>query len=214
MSSWLTHPVVGVAAQTAALIAEPAVAHRWNDPSVLTGYRVGGLAAHLARAVETIPLYVGADAPPAEATLVDAAGYYRAVLGDHDPIDSDFHRAVRERGESRLDAGHESLVAEVRAAAGWLAECAADSDQPISVLAGTAMRLGDYLNTRLIEMLVHGHDLATSVDIATPTYPDEAWTVAAQVLAATTVERHGPRALALALARPETSAIGAFSAPE
>lgn len=213
MSSWLTHPAVDVAAQTAVLIADPAVAHRWNDPSVLTGYRIGGLAAHLARAVETIPLYIGADAPPSEATIVDAAGYYRAVLGDHDPIDSELHRAVRERGESRLEAGHEALVAEVRAAAAWLTECPASLDQPVSVLFGTAMRLGDYLDTRLIEMLVHGHDLATSVGLQAPDYPDEAWTIAAHVLSATTIARHGPRALALTLARPETTSIGAFSAP-
>lgn len=212
MSSYPVHPAVAVAAQTAELIADPAVARRWDGASALVGYRVGGLAAHLARAVETIPTYLGAEAPTSDAAFVDAAGYYTAVLGAHDPIDSDFHRAVRLRGESRVDAGHDALVTDVRAAAAWLAEHPIDLDQPIAVLAGTAMRLGAYLDTRLIEMVIHGHDLASSVGIATPAYADEAWNVAAQVLAATTIARHGAQALALALARPEGSAIGAFSA--
>lgn len=206
------HPAVEAAALTAELIAHPSVGRRWSEESGLPGYRVGGLAAHLARAVETISTYVGAEAPGMDAVLVDAAGYYAAVLGSHDPRDSDFHRAVRQRGESRVDGGHEALVADVRAAASWLAAHPIDLDRPVSVLAGTAMRCGDYLDTRLAEMLIHGHDLASSVEIDPPHYGEEAWSVVARVLSATTVERHGARALALGLARPTGSSVGAFTA--
>lgn len=75
------HPAAAAASQTAELIADPVVARRWHDESVLTGYRVGGLAAHLARAVETIPTYLAADAPAPDTVFVDAVGYYRTVLG-------------------------------------------------------------------------------------------------------------------------------------
>lgn len=206
------HLAVEAATRTAELVADPAVARRWGEESVLPGYRVGGLAAHLTRAVETVRGYLEAEAPAAEVPLVDAVEYYRVVLGAHDPRESQFHREVRERGERRVDAGHPALVADIRDAAGWLSSQSLDLDRPVSVFAGTAMRLGDYLDTRLAEMLVHGHDLALSVGVPAPPYAGDAWSVVARMLAQTTAARHGPQGLALALARPEL-AIGAFTAP-
>ena len=205
------HPAVDAAVLTVELIADPAVGRRWDEESTLAGYRIGGLAAHLARAVETIPTYLESDAPGPDAALVDAPGYYAAVLGDHDPYDSDFHRAVRQRGESRVEEGHEALVADVRSAAGWLGGHSLDLDRPVSVLAGTAMRCGDYLDTRLVEMLIHGHDLATSVGLDVPDYGDEAWGDVARLLSATTIVRHGARASALSVARPTGGSAGAFT---
>src|SRR5688572_29866014 len=73
------HPA-GAAARTAVeLLSDPAVERDWTEPSVLDGYRVGGLAAHLVRAIETIRQYGEADPPPPGAVLVDAAGYYTAA---------------------------------------------------------------------------------------------------------------------------------------
>ncbi|NPC96576.1 maleylpyruvate isomerase N-terminal domain-containing protein [Nocardioides sp. zg-DK7169] len=204
------HLAVAAAGRTAELIADPAVARGWGEDSVLPGYRVGGLAAHLARALETVRTYLAADAPAVDARLVDAVGYYRAVLGEHDPRSSDFHQAVRERGEARVAAGHDTLVTEVRGAADWFAAEELDLDRPVSVLAGTAMRLGDYLDTRLVEMLVHGRDLAASVALPIPAYDEEAWRTVAQVLTRATAARHGWRGLALGLARPELG-VGAFT---
>lgn len=206
------HPAVAAAALTAELVADPAVARWWEDGSVLPGYRVGGLAAHLARSLETVRTYLSSEPPAPGTRLVDAVGYYLATLGQHDPRVSDFHRSVRERGESRVAAGHDALVAEVREAADWLVHEPLDPDRPVSVLAGTAIRLGDYLDTRLVEMLVHGHDLATSTGLPTPSYDEESWRLVADLLARTTAARHGSRGLALALARPDLG-IGAFSTP-
>ena len=208
-----SHPALAAVGPTVALIAEPAVGQCWSEASVLAGYRVGGLAVHLARAIETIPTYLLADPPEPDATYVDAAGYYATVLGEHDPLDSDFHRAVRERAEERVDGGQLSLVAQVSVAATWLTEHPRDLQQPIRVLDGTAMHLGDYLDTRLTEMLIHSHDLAVSVGLPPPSYSHQAWTVVARVLAETAAARHAPKDLALALARPERSTIGAFTTP-
>jgi Mycothiol maleylpyruvate isomerase N-terminal domain len=208
------HFALDVAIRTAELIADPAVGRRWTEPSVLPGYRVGGLAAHLGRAVETVTNYVRAEPPPPDAALVDAANYYSKVLGTHDPVDSEFHRAVRDRGESRVDDGHLRVAADVASAASWLSESNLDLNQRVSVLAGTAMRLQDYLDSRLTEMLIHGHDLAASVGIDTPKYDDNAWAVVAHVLWRTATIRHGNAALALALARPTESMPGAFTVPQ
>jgi hypothetical protein len=69
------------------LIASDVAAERWREPSALTGYTVGGLAGHLARAVLTLDGYLDEPAPAVEPT--DAAGYYLRVLAAHDPVSSD-----------------------------------------------------------------------------------------------------------------------------
>jgi len=207
------HPAGAAARIAVELVADPAVERSWAEPSVLAGYRVGGLAAHMVRAIETIRQYAEADSPPPDAVLVDAAGYYTAVLGEHDPVTSAFHAGVRTRGESRVDAGHGALVAAAAGAMEWLDSQELDLDRPVSVLDGIGIRLGDYLDTRLVELVVHSDDLAVSVGIEPPAFTDEAWQAIADVLTATARRRHAPRRLALGLARPERyGPIAAFGA--
>lgn len=83
------------------LVGNAAVAARWDEPSALAGYTVGGFAGHLARAVLTTERYLDTPAPGRPGT--DAAGYFVQVLASHDPQDSEFHRRVRERSE---ETGH------------------------------------------------------------------------------------------------------------
>lgn len=206
-----THPTGAAARLAVALVGHPAVERSWLEASVLAGYRVGGLAAHLVRAIETIRHYVEADQPSPDAELVDAAGYYAAVLGDHDPLTSAFHADVRARGESRVDTGHDVLTAAAAAALAWLEAQQLDLERPVSVLDGTAIRLGDYLDTRLVELVIHSDDLSVSVGIDPPAFSDHAWRVVSDVSAAVAQRRHSPRRLALALARPERyGPLGAF----
>lgn len=208
-----THPTGAAARLAVALVGHPAVERSWVEASVLAGYRVGGLAAHLVRSIETIRQYAEADQPAPDAVLVDAAGYYAAVLDDHHPVTSPFHANVRARGEGRVDAGHDVLVAEAGTALAWLESQRFDLERPVSVLDGTAIRLGDYLDTRLVELVIHSDDLSVSVGIDPPAFGDRAWRVVADVLAACARRRHSPRHLALALARPERyGPLGAFDA--
>ncbi len=85
------------------------IADQWHEPSVLDGHTVGSLAAHLARAVFTVQRYLEAPAGVGEPTT--SAGYLMAVLGDADPIDSDLHRAVRDRAREEAAAGPADLCA-------------------------------------------------------------------------------------------------------
>lgn len=208
-----SHPTCAAARLAVALVGHPAVARSWVEDSVLAGYRVGGLAAHLVRSIETIRHYAEADQPAPDAVLVDAAGYYAAVLDDHHPLTSAFHAQVRARGESRVDAGHDALTAAAAAALVWLEAQQFDLDRPVSVLDGTAIRLGDYLDTRLVELVIHSDDLAVSVGIEAPAFGDRDWRVVSEVLAACARRRHSPRRLALASARPgRYGPLGAFDA--
>lgn len=205
------HPVVGAAAIAVELVAHPRVGERWSEPSVLAGYRVGGLAAHLVRAIETARTYAEAEPPAGDATPVGAAGYYATVLGDHDPLDSELHRAVRSRGEQRVEAGHVALVADASSALAWLSAAELDLDAPISVFDGVVVRLDDYLDSRLVELLVHSDDLAASIAVATPRFADVAADTVARMLTELVLRRQPPARIALALARPERHPMpGAF----
>ena len=59
------------------LVDSPAVRQHWDAPSILVGYRVGGLCGHLARAVETMETYLSAALAD---SFVVAAGRRRGVL--------------------------------------------------------------------------------------------------------------------------------------
>lgn len=193
------------------LIASPAVASSWDQPSALEGYTVAGLAGHLARAVLVVERYLDADAaddgpvaPSDDADLLDASGYFAAVLGDHDPLDSELHRGVRDRGTETAADGPTALAATVRAATDRLRDDLDDAtlQRPIAVFGGSWMRLDRYLGTRLVELVVHIDDLAVSVD-ATPDIDEDACRVVAGVLAETAARRQGGVTAVRALARRE-----------
>lgn len=115
-----------------------AVAKHWQDPSALEGYSVAGLAGHLARGVLTVEKYLQAPAPSEDSEATDAPGYVVAVLDDQDPVDSDFHRAVRARSLETAAGGAASLAREVRETRERLARHLNDAimDQRIKVFQG------------------------------------------------------------------------------
>ncbi len=192
------------------LIRSPAVGERWDQPAVLAEYDVGALAAHLARAVFTLEIYLDAPEPDASADVLDPAAYYAAVLGDADPVDSDLHRGVRQRSAAAAESGQAALVADLeRSLARQVAlDLPPTGWSPCS--AGWWSGSADYFVTRLVELLVHGDDLARSVGRPTPAYADEAWQLVVSQLHQIAVDRHGARAVALSLARPERGSAGAF----
>lgn len=187
------------------MIASPQVAEMWDEDSVLEGYTVGGLAGHLARAVLTVDRYLTqADEPDGEPT--DAAGYLLRALGSHDPVSSDFHARVRERGEQEAREGPTALVNRMHEARRSLADTLAviEPSRRLAVLDGTVMSIEDYLETRLLELVVHLDDLAVSIGEDGPTgIPGDAYATVAAVLARVAVERAGPLETIRSLARRE-----------
>ncbi len=196
--------VLEVAELAETLLASDEVAQAWERPSALEGYTVAGLAGHLARAVLTLERYL--DEPVADAPPTDAAGYLVAVLGAHDPIGSDLHRTVRQRGDDEAAEGQAALVERLAAARRTLTARLADEDlqRPIAVLAGTVLPIEAYLETRLVELVLHLDDLAVSVgrDDAADV-PDAAVESVARVLATLAARRVGGLPTIRSLARRE-----------
>jgi hypothetical protein len=195
---------LSIAALAERLIGEPVVARRWAEDSALAGYTVGGLAGHLARAVLTVDRYL--DGEVVSGVPVDAAGYFVRVLGAHDPLTSELHTSVRARAMQEAADGPGALVERLgqsrRALHARLAEV--DPAAQIAVLDDTVMSVESYLETRMVELVVHIDDLAVSVgrDIADDIEPRAYATVAA-ALAQLAAAREGGLATVRSLARRE-----------
>lgn len=196
------------------LLARPEVAARWDQPSSLPHFTVGGLAGHLARAVTTVEGYLDREEPPA-GDVVTAAGYYHAALGPSGAVDldSDLHTAVRRRGEEAAAGGPEAVAGALRdllaRMEGRLA--AEPGTRRIVVLHGLTLSLDDYLVTRVVELVVHMDDLAVSLDLPAPEPPAEAATVTIDALVRLARLRHGDLAVVRALARRERAAAGVLN---
>jgi uncharacterized protein (TIGR03083 family) len=192
------------AEQAERMLASPAVAERWERPSALEGYTVGGLAGHLARAALTVDRYL--DQPVIDADPTDAAGYFVRVLGSEDPVTGELHVRIRARSDDEAADGPEALVARVHDARTALGDAltAAEPGRLVAVRDDTVLPLTSYLETRLVELVVHLDDLAVSVDQPGPTdLLPEAYEVVAAVLARVAVRRAGPLETVRSLARRE-----------
>jgi hypothetical protein len=193
------------AARTAlALVEDTAVAKAWAEPSALAGFTVGGLAAHLAQQITAVTAGLAADhAGKAHVTLFEH--YDRAAWLAAD-LDNDYNTGIRDGGEQAAEAGPAHVAAQTRAALTAL-------DTALAAMDGTetsgntrwpyAMTLDDFLRTRIMEIVVHGDDLAYSVAIDTPAFDQDVFDTAAWMLARLAAKRHGQANLVRALARAE-----------
>ena len=186
-------------------IDSPIVAESWDQPSVLADQTVGGLAGHLARgAVWVVGDYLDRPAP-AHPTF-EAADHYFATLAALSDEATD--GAIRERGAAVAAKGPDAVVAEAaERLAGLEVRLPAEPADRITVVAGGAMRLDDYLVTRLVEQVVHLDDLARSIDVEPWPVPEAHVRVVLQTGALTGLRRCGAAAMLRALYRNDATAL-------
>ncbi|MFG1990965.1 maleylpyruvate isomerase N-terminal domain-containing protein [Actinoplanes sp. NPDC048988] len=184
-------------------LGHPAVAERWDAPSALARLRVGPLAAHLAGQLVQVPPVL--DAPVTGERVTLAEHFARSTWTDGD-LDSEVNTYIRRVSEDAAAMGH----AAVTAAAGEALERLRrrlPSEEPgraVQLPFGPwSLTLADYLTTRLLELTVHGDDLAVSVDVDPPAVPAAALDSTIGVLCRLAAVRHGPTAVLRALSRAE-----------
>lgn len=196
------------ARRSADAVEHEAVRAAWAEPSALEAYSVGGLAAHLCRSILTLDGYLQQDPPPASsASQLTAAEYFVTALGDHDPVDSDRHAAIRQRSSDMAASGRSDVLQATHDALDRLT--ARLPEMPpghvLSVFEGLAMDLDQYVRTRIVELCIHGDDLAASVGGLEIDLGDDAWRITREVLVELAALRVGNRDLALGLSRRERS---------
>jgi hypothetical protein len=189
------------------LIRRTEVSDQWGRPSALPKMSVGALACHLGRqpvrAAEILP--VGTDIPPLDSADAhyDRAAWVTTNSPDDPPNDRSTDDAEAALGAAAL--GHRAVAA-LEVVSGQLAAGIAH-DVVLVTWQGWALRRDDFLLTRLLEIVVHTDDLAVSVAVPTPEFPDDAFAPVRDLLVRLAANRHGQSAVISTLTRRERSRV-------
>jgi hypothetical protein len=185
------------------LVTRPEVAARWEAPSALPEMTVGMLACHLGRqsvrAAELLPV------SSSEAPLREAAEHYRRATWVR-ATDLDDPANDRSTDEAEASQGFAVMRDRWAEAVGSVGRLLGDGGA-VDVVAlpwqGWSLRRPDLLLTRMVEIVVHADDLARSIDVPTPPFPDDVFLPVLHLLAELATERHGQAAIISALSRRE-----------
>lgn len=194
------------------LASRAEVRSAWADESACAGMSVGGLAHHLlGQAVNTAK---GLTAEPG-GEVIALLQHYRQAPWVSASRAGDADEEQTERDNEAARAGTEAVLAEadeqIRPLPGLLARHR-DPDVVFIPWQGWALVTDDFLTTRMMEMLVHADDLASSVGLETPQFPEAAVVPVVGLLAAVAADRHGATAVVRALSRPQRApeSVSAF----
>jgi uncharacterized protein (TIGR03083 family) len=141
--------------------------HQW-DLMALGEWTVRELVAHGARAFKTVAEYVEGE-PKDPTRIATAAEYFRIVLAEQTPH---VHIANRARKEAREEDDWVSATDRAWAVA-ELVVSKVPADTDLHLFVGE-MALDQYLATRVVELVVHGTDLAEAIGIPSPPPPSGA----------------------------------------
>ena len=191
------------AARTSADLARRAeVAENWNEESACAGMSVGGLAHHLvSQLTNTVRLL--AAKPHDEAPIPLLEHYARAAWVTAD-LDDDVNVGIREGADRDATGGPDALAPLVDEALAALPDLLARSGDAVWIpWQGWSLTTEDYLTTRMMEMVVHSDDLAASVGIPTPEFPEDVLGPVFTLLTGVAARRHGQVAVVRALSRPQ-----------
>ncbi|SMH49849.1 TIGR03083 family protein [Rathayibacter oskolensis] len=132
---------------------------QWSAPG-LGDWDVRGLAGHTARAILTVETYLLAE-DPGRRTVTDAPAYYRALAGNvADPAE------VARRGvEAGAWLGERPGDAVAEAIGRATALVATQPHDRLVSIGGHGIELGEYLRTRVLELVVHTIDLSRATGI-------------------------------------------------
>jgi len=186
------------------LAASPEVESRWDAESACAGMTVGGLAQHL---VSQASLAVNLlEAEPGGAEPITMLEHYERAAWANTDLDSEANAGIRTSSDERAAVGADAVLRAGREALARVSELLAlrrDPDRVHLSWQGWSLTTDDFLTTRMMEIVVHSDDLAASVDLPTPDFPDAAITPVLGLLTAVAVRRHGQAALVRALSRPQ-----------
>ena len=195
-----------------AIVAREDVAAAWDKPSALAEWQVGGLVAHLAnQAVAVVNLLRGE--PTADPISLEE--HYARAAWVSASVDDEINVAIREGGDQQAEAGRDEVLARVVAAREALPSLLAAQPDDRAVLIpwqGWSLRLDDFLVGRMMEIVVHGEDVAASLGIAAPPLPEPVLDPVIRLLTHLAMRRHGQGAVVSALTRAERApaTISAF----
>jgi len=133
---------------------------QWDLPG-LGEWSVRDLVGHTSRAISTVEVYLGDDAPAA-VTVPTAEEYYLRVFDGHTD-----NAAVAARGRAAGAELGDDAVASIAASLSRVQQLlAAQPTDRVVAIGSLAVPLAEYLRTRQFELVVHGLDLERATGIA------------------------------------------------
>lgn len=196
------------------LAARNEVRDAWERDSACTGMTVGGLAHHLLAQTGHIVRGLRA-AAPGDAPVIGLLDHYSQAPWVAASRDGETDPDQDEKDNAAAAAGHEAVVEGARQALDELPDALAlprDPDVVHIPWQGWSLATPDFATTRMMEMVVHGDDLAASVGLPTPEHDPLVVEAVLDLLVHVSLARHGQVALVRALSRPQRSAgdVSAF----
>ena len=184
------------------------LAERYESPSALAEFSVRGLAGHLRRAMTMVEAYLDEAAPAADSgsdVEKSAAAYFATVLPADQDLDSEFHRAIRQRGiETAPERAVDFSLEWAETASNLITRLEQEpADRLVQVFGGVVLTLDEYLATRLVELVVHADDLAVSLGVAPALLSPAVTGLVITTLVEVARLRHGETAVVRALSRRE-----------
>jgi hypothetical protein len=207
MSDRLVELFPEVALVAAELICHPEVSRRWMDESSCADMTVGGLANHLAGQASNVVRLLSA--PPHETDPIPVLEHYRRAAWVHSGHDEEANAQVRTSADAYAASG---ALEALPAALAPVLDGTRTPDAVLIPWQGWSLSAADFVLTRTMEAIVHSDDLAASIAVDTPTFPEEAADAVLGLLASIAAERHGQAAVVRALSRPQrsTGPVSAF----
>ncbi|AEE46256.1 maleylpyruvate isomerase N-terminal domain-containing protein [Cellulomonas fimi] len=193
------------------LVERPEVAAAWDAESSCAGMSVGALAWHLVnqprRLVEVL------SGPAADVAPITVDEHYARAAWIQQDLDGPANTGVRDRSEQEAAAGATAAAAAARDVLTRLDDVlGAAPDAVVLPWTGAALSADDFVVTRLLEIVVHSDDLASSVGLTTPQFAPEALSPVVRLLTDLALRRHGQDAVVRTLSRPQRApeSIAAF----
>ena len=199
------------------LAGRPEVREAWGRESACDGMTVGGLAHHLLKqAGNTVTgLRALPDAAPHDAPVIALQEHYARAAWVEAAPDDDVNVSIREGDNEAAQVGPDVVLELGHEWAAELPGLLGAPREPDTIFIpwqGWSLSTEDFLTTRMMEMVVHGDDLAASVGVDTPTYPRDVMEPVLGLLTGVAVRRHGQAAVVRGLSRPQRAprSISAF----
>jgi uncharacterized protein (TIGR03083 family) len=186
---------------------------RWNEPSALASYSIGELVAHVALAMERAHGFLTTQSSP-DMEPVGLGGYYGELKIEASDEEGSFvHAILKSLAETEAARPCADVVAKATHIIAEITLILADAEPSrildLQPLPQGAMATGDYVATRVVELVIHGMDLAASLDESFA-LPPPAADVVIELLVTTARFQHGDLAVLCALARSERAVESVF----
>lgn len=196
-----------------ALARHPEVAAAWDAESACEGMSVGGLTHHLLGQVRNVADILAE--PPTTNDPIALLDHYARAAWVTSSVDAEANTSIRDASNDAAAAGPDAVLSAIPPLLERLPVLLATPRTPdTAYLAwqGWALTTDDFLVTRSMELVVHSDDLADSVGLPTPQFPQSVVDLVVDLLAGVAMRRHGQAAVVRTLSRPQRApdSVSAF----